>query len=252
MLRYSLAVLTLSVAGVHLAQEPELLRRARMVRMSSLDSTLPAVSLERWLLQQAAGAGAKVEWEVNDCGEGGDGLAAPTCVEGRVQVAPDTAAYLSLIVAGTDGESGRPEIWSLHATEGRAVTTFQSLPAWAAYLRRDPRRQVFVAESSFAASMARRDLEAFAAFVSPEAVFFADTAVLRGRDRVVEGWRRFFVGPAPFSWKPDVIEVLPSGKLAISNGPVFDPAGKKIGSFSSIWRREPDGRWLIIFDKGCA
>jgi ketosteroid isomerase-like protein len=112
-------------------------------------------------------------------------------------------------------------------------------------------RQVFVAESSFAATMARRDLDAFAAFVSPEAVFFADTAVLRGRDRVVQDWRRFFVGPAPFSWKPDVIEVLPSGKLAISNGPVFDPGGKKIGSFSSIWRREPDGRWLIIFDKGC-
>lgn len=112
-------------------------------------------------------------------------------------------------------------------------------------------RQVFVAESSFAAAMATRDLKAFAAFLSPEAIFFGDTAVLRGRDRVVEGWRRFFAGPAPFSWKPDVIEVLPSGTLAISNGPVFDPGGKKVGNFSSIWRRESDGRWLIIFDKGC-
>lgn len=145
-----------------------------------------------------------------------------------------------------------PELWSLYATEGKAVTPLKDLSAWAAYLRRDPRRQVFVAESSFAASMARRDLAAFEAFISPEAVFFADTAVLRGRDRVVEDWQRFFVGPAPFSWKPDVIEVLPSGKLAISNGPVFDPSGRKIGNFSSIWRREPDGRWLIIFDKGCA
>ena len=59
------------------------------------------------------------------------------------------------------------------------------------------------------------------------------------------------MGPAPFSWKPDVIEVLPSGNLAISSGPVLDPGGKKIGNFSSIWRREPDGRWLVIFDKGC-
>lgn len=115
----------------------------------------------------------------------------------------------------------------------------------------DLSRQVFVAESSFAASMARRDLDAFASFVSPEAVFFGDTTVLRGRKRVVEDWRRFFVGPAPFSWKPDVIEVLPSGNLAISSGPVLDPGGKKIGNFSSIWRREPDGRWLVIFDKGC-
>jgi ketosteroid isomerase-like protein len=113
-------------------------------------------------------------------------------------------------------------------------------------------RQVFVAESSFAASMARRDLDAFAAFVSPEAIFFGDTTVMRGKKAVVEGWRRFFTGPAPFSWKPGVIEVLASGNLAISSGPVFDPAGKKVASFSSIWRREPDGRWLIIFDKGCS
>jgi ketosteroid isomerase-like protein len=114
------------------------------------------------------------------------------------------------------------------------------------------KRQVFVAESSFAASMAKRDLKAFASHLSPEAIFFGDTTVMRGKQAVLDGWRGFFTKPeAPFSWKPDVIEVLPSGNLAISNGPVFDPAGKKVGNFSSIWRREADGSWLIIFDKGC-
>jgi ketosteroid isomerase-like protein len=114
------------------------------------------------------------------------------------------------------------------------------------------KREVFVAESSFAASMAKRDLDAFASHVSSEAIFFGDTAVMRGKRAVIDGWRPFFEKPtAPFSWKPDVIEVLPSGDLAISNGPVFDPAGKRVGSFNSIWRREPDGRWRIIFDKGC-
>ena len=113
-------------------------------------------------------------------------------------------------------------------------------------------RQVFAAESSFAASMARRDANAFAAFVSPEAVFFGDTTVMRGKAAVVEGWRRFFVEPAaPFSWKPKAIEVLASGKLAWSSGPVYDPAGKQIGTYNSVWRREPDGRWRIVFDKGC-
>lgn len=115
------------------------------------------------------------------------------------------------------------------------------------------KRQVFSAESSFAASMARRDLEAFASHVSPEAIFFGDTTVMRGKRAVIDGWRGFFAQPeAPFSWKPDVIEVLPTGNLAISNGPVFDPKGKKVGSFSSVWRQEPDGSWLIIFDKGCS
>jgi ketosteroid isomerase-like protein len=114
------------------------------------------------------------------------------------------------------------------------------------------KRQVFVAESSFAASMAQRDLEAFASFVSSEAIFFGDTAVMRGKRAVIDGWRPFFEKPAaPFSWKPEAIEVLPSGTLAYSSGPVFDPSGKKVGNFSSVWRREPDGSWQIIFDRGC-
>ena len=41
------------------------------------------------------------------------------------------------------------------------------------------------------------------------------------------------------------------GKLALSTGPVFDPAGKRIGIYTSIWRREPSGEWKIIFDRGC-
>ncbi|HEU5305035.1 MAG TPA: nuclear transport factor 2 family protein [Gemmatimonadales bacterium] len=112
-------------------------------------------------------------------------------------------------------------------------------------------RQVIAAESSFASTMARRELDAFAAFISPEAVFFGDTTVMRGKEAVVAGWQRFFVGPAPFSWRPGVVEVLASGTLALSSGPVFNPAGRKVGTFSSIWRREADGRWLIVFDKGC-
>lgn len=111
-------------------------------------------------------------------------------------------------------------------------------------------RQVFAAESSFAASMAKRDLKAFAAMLSEEAVFFADAGALRGKAAVVEGWRKFFAGGVPFSWEPDVIEVLPSGTLALSSGPVHDRDGNRVGTFNSIWQREPDGRWRVIFDKG--
>ena len=132
-----------------------------------------------------------------------------------------------------------------------AIVVFSSrLPAQApsAALK----RQVFAAESSFAASMAERNLAGFATHVSPEAIFFGDSTVMRGKEEVLARWRGFFSDPdAPFSWKPDVIEVLPSGHLALSSGPVFDPNGKKVGTFSSIWRRESDGKWQIIFDKGC-
>ena len=112
-------------------------------------------------------------------------------------------------------------------------------------------RQVFVAESTFAASMANRDTAAFARLVADEAVFFGKAA-LRGKAAVVAGWRPLFEGPtAPFSWKPEVIEVLDSGTLALSSGPVYSREGKQTGTFSSIWRREPDGAWRVIFDKGC-
>jgi ketosteroid isomerase-like protein len=69
---------------------------------------------------------------------------------------------------------------------------------------------------------------------------------------VAEGWKPFFEGAAaPFSWEPETVEVLDSGSLALSSGPVRDPEGKQIGTFSSIWRREADGHWRVVFDKGC-
>lgn len=132
------------------------------------------------------------------------------------------------------------------------ATVVPSLPLLAQARTAALQRQVFAAESSFAASMAQRNLEAFGSHVSSEAIFFGDTTVMRGKQAVLAGWKRFFARPdAPFSWSPDVIEVLPSGNLALSSGPVFDPAGQKTGTFSSIWRREPEGSWKIIFDKGC-
>lgn len=113
-------------------------------------------------------------------------------------------------------------------------------------------RQVFVAESTFAATLANRDTAAFARLVSPEAVFFGQKSVMRGKAAVMAGWRPLFEEPTPpFSWKPEVIEVLDSGTLALSSGPVYDRDGKQFGVFSSIWRREPDGTWRVIFDKGC-
>jgi ketosteroid isomerase-like protein len=113
-------------------------------------------------------------------------------------------------------------------------------------------RAVREAERAFARSMAERDLAAFESFVSDEALFFGGKGVLRGRAAVMAGWKRFFQGDeAPFSWEPEQVEVLDSGTLAISSGPVRDPEGRRIATFNSIWRLEADGRWRVIFDRGC-
>jgi len=113
------------------------------------------------------------------------------------------------------------------------------------------RADVVATETAFAQTMARRDPAAFASFIADDAVFFSGSTALRGKAAVVDAWQRWYSTPqAPFSWAPETVEVLASGSLALSSGPVHDPQGKRIGRFSSIWRREADGGWRIVFDKG--
>jgi ketosteroid isomerase-like protein len=115
---------------------------------------------------------------------------------------------------------------------------------------------VVAAERAFADAMAKRDLDAFAAQLSAEAVFFSSPdgiQVLRGKKAIVDGWRRFFSGPAaPFSWSPATAQVLDSGTLAMTTGPVRNPNGEITGRFSSVWRLDADGKWRVIFDRGCS
>ena len=116
----------------------------------------------------------------------------------------------------------------------------------------DLKQQVADTERAFARTMAQRDHAAFTAFLAEETVFFSGVTPLRGKQAVADAWKRFFEKPeAPFSWEPAVVEVLDSGTLALSSGPVHDPSGQPFATFTSIWRREADGRWRIVFDKGC-
>jgi len=113
------------------------------------------------------------------------------------------------------------------------------------------RAEVFAAERAFARSMAERDFAAFGRYVAEDCVFFGGTAPLHGREAVLAAWKAFFDGAqAPFSWEPDQVEVLSSGDLALSTGLVKNPAGAVTARFNSIWQRQADGRWQVIFDKG--
>jgi ketosteroid isomerase-like protein len=113
------------------------------------------------------------------------------------------------------------------------------------------KRQVEDTELSFARSMADRDRGAFVRHLSEQAVFISDGKALVGKEAVAAAWKRFFEAKqAPFSWRPDQVEVTADGLLALSTGPVFDPAGKPIARFNSVWRLEAPGTWRIVFDKG--
>jgi ketosteroid isomerase-like protein len=128
---------------------------------------------------------------------------------------------------------------------GCSTTSKQSEPG-------DVQQRVRTTEQAFARTMAERDFPGFVSFLSEEAVFFNEGGALRGRQQVADRWKRFYDGPvAPFAWEPQQVEVLDSGTLALSSGPVRDPQGRVIATFTSIWRLEAPGTWRIIFDKGC-
>lgn len=115
----------------------------------------------------------------------------------------------------------------------------------------DLKKQVMDAERAFAATMKTRDLDGFTRFLADEAVFMSAQGNLRGKGAIIKGWRQFYAGPqAPFSWEPEEVEVVESGTLAYSGGPVFDAAGKRIGRFNSIWRLKAPGQWEVVFDRG--
>ena len=150
-------------------------------------------------------------------------------------------------------------VWILRPAASRAATVALALALAACAAHRpasgresiDLVRQVADAERAFAKTMADRDLAAFSTFIAEEAVFFGKRT-LHGKQQIVDGWKSFYQDPvAPFSWTPEQVEVLPSGKLGFSSGPVLDGGGKRIGTFNSVWRRDPDGKWRVVFDKGC-
>jgi ketosteroid isomerase-like protein len=129
---------------------------------------------------------------------------------------------------------------------GAALAGCASLPEVARF-----EASVRETEIAFAHTMATRDFPAFQDFLSADAVFLSGAETLRGRAAIAAAWRPLFEGPvAPFDWQPDSVRVLASGDLALSGGPVTGPKGESFGRFSSVWRRERNGRWRIVFDSG--
>jgi ketosteroid isomerase-like protein len=112
-------------------------------------------------------------------------------------------------------------------------------------------------EIGFSKSAEERNIEAFRSFIDADARFASNT-VLRGVDAVVEAWAVFFTADGPsIKWRPQITEVLESGKLALSRGPYHvtgtDSDGNAIenwGTFNSVWRLSDDGEWRVVFDAG--
>jgi len=110
--------------------------RAQNVLVSNFDSSLPKVSLKFFL--ESESEGAKVSWEVNDCGEQtGDpaidrGRDIPTCVEASFTL-KDKRTVNVMIAVGTvkKGLSGEPSLFSSTITDDKGTRSVKliELPA---------------------------------------------------------------------------------------------------------------------------
>lgn len=120
-------------------------------------------------------------------------------------------------------------------------------------------RQVRCAEVAFSQSVENQDPVAFKASIDPDARFIGNS-VERGPDEVFAAWAAFFDPEGPkIKWRPQFVEVLADGDLALSRGP-YRLSGRgedgqlveRWGTFNSVWRRTDTGEWLVVFDAGSA
>jgi ketosteroid isomerase-like protein len=112
-----------------------------------------------------------------------------------------------------------------------------------------PVEEVRDAEAAFAKAFADRDATRFFRIVLDDATFLGGLRTMHGKRAVMERWSRFFESPqAPFSWAPERVVVNGAGTIGLSSGPVYDATGTHIANYASVWVRQPDGTWKILFD----
>ena len=132
------AVLTASTGAVAHAQDSLLIASAQRAAVSTLDSGYARTPLSRWLERAGRLPASAIRWEVNDCGEGGDGRKAPTCVEARFAIGKDTIG-VSLIVTGLDGIRTPPKVFMLVVQQGERVIFFKTLRDLEGFMREQRR-----------------------------------------------------------------------------------------------------------------
>ena len=112
-------------------------------------------------------------------------------------------------------------------------------------------------EIAFSKSVEAQDVSAFASFIDADARFVGNSA-LHGPESIAEAWGAFFAEDGPLiKWRPQFVEVLEDGTLALTRGPyrmtTHDEQGLETehwGTFNSVWRLHEDGEWRVVFDAG--
>ena len=94
-----------------------------------------------------------------------------------------------------------------------------------------PAEDVRCREIAFGQSVEAQDLARFRSFIDDDARFVGN-AVSKGPTAIADAWSVFFTEKGPqIKWRPQFVEVLEDGKLALTRGPyrmvTTDEDGKK-------------------------
>jgi hypothetical protein len=102
-----------------------------------LDPQLGSGTYESWL-RKVVGPCRSIEWEVDDCGEGGDGATStPVCVATTAHLDSCREVFVSMIVGNTErGIMGVPGVWAIERSGAAPTVDVDSLRHLASALRR--------------------------------------------------------------------------------------------------------------------
>lgn len=122
------------------------------------------------------------------------------------------------------------------------------------------REEVMAADRGFAAATAAARLTGWMSYYAPDAarLTMGQTAT-RGLDSIRAADARLFADPAyELRWEPVDGGAFADGRHAFTTGTSefvhTDDTGTETvtyrGVYVTFWRREPDGRWLVVLDTG--
>jgi ketosteroid isomerase-like protein len=114
------------------------------------------------------------------------------------------------------------------------------------------------ADRAFAADVAARGIDGWVEWFEPQGIQYLGKAFV-GRDAIRERMGPNFARPGfRIEWTPVASGMGPTGQLGytvgrsriLGQGPDGKPAPPWCGSYVSVWRRQADGKWRVLFDTG--
>jgi ketosteroid isomerase-like protein len=112
------------------------------------------------------------------------------------------------------------------------------------------------ADLAFAKDTAARGVDGWVAAFDPAGAMWGrrKKARIEGHDAIREAMAPLFAGGTKIDWQPIASGLSPAGDLGYTVGTsrFTDAAGNEThaGSYVTIWRRQLDGSWKVLFDTG--